>query len=249
MGGQRHASVVLPLGKTPYSFYRRLGGPQSRSGQVRKISLLPGFCPRTVQPVASRYTDWAIQPCCKRDNNIKVNFISNSLRPSMTYPSNSPRTIIHNQIYTDRTEATKLKQKKIIKQRVLHKWEHIKDTETRVTSTPFLYWTVKQTTIRNAAGDAVIGAHSAKTLATNTYCILWGVSGKAITAVMSGIEIFGLLGSALSFRVKLMVPFSRAKQSKEFILWLNLTKEVSSKEHSSCWLEYLDERIARKSFT
>jgi len=43
-------------GKTRYSLYRRLGGPQGRSGQVRKISPPPGFDPRTVQPVASRYT-------------------------------------------------------------------------------------------------------------------------------------------------------------------------------------------------
>jgi hypothetical protein len=28
----------LPLGKTRYPLYRRPGGPQSRSGQVRKIS-------------------------------------------------------------------------------------------------------------------------------------------------------------------------------------------------------------------
>ena len=33
---------------------------QSRSGQVRKISPLPGFDPRTVHPVTSRYTEWAI---------------------------------------------------------------------------------------------------------------------------------------------------------------------------------------------
>ena len=50
----------LPLGKTRYPLYRRLGGPQSRSRQVRKISSPPGFDPRTVQPVASRYTDCAI---------------------------------------------------------------------------------------------------------------------------------------------------------------------------------------------
>jgi len=41
-------------------WYRRLGGPQSRSGRVRKISLPPGFDPRTVQPVTSRYTVYAI---------------------------------------------------------------------------------------------------------------------------------------------------------------------------------------------
>ena len=45
----------LPPGKTRYPLYRRLGGPQGRSGQVRKISPLPGFDPQTVQPVASHY--------------------------------------------------------------------------------------------------------------------------------------------------------------------------------------------------
>ena len=34
---------TLPPGKTRYPFYRRLGGPQGRSGQVRKISSPPGF--------------------------------------------------------------------------------------------------------------------------------------------------------------------------------------------------------------
>ena len=52
----------LPPGKARYSLYRRLGGPQRRSGQVRKISPTPGFDPRTVQPVASRYTDYATTP-------------------------------------------------------------------------------------------------------------------------------------------------------------------------------------------
>ena len=57
VGGQHHAPAALPPGKTRYPLCRRLGGPQGRSGQVRKISLPPGFDPRTVQPVASRYTD------------------------------------------------------------------------------------------------------------------------------------------------------------------------------------------------
>ena len=48
--------------KTRYQLYRRLGGPHSRSGQVRKISPPPGFDPRTIQPVASRYTDYATRP-------------------------------------------------------------------------------------------------------------------------------------------------------------------------------------------
>jgi len=61
-GGEGSASRPgrsLTPGKTRYPLYRRLGGPQGRSGQVRKISYPPGFDPRTVQPVASHYTDYA----------------------------------------------------------------------------------------------------------------------------------------------------------------------------------------------
>jgi len=47
-------------GKTRYALYRRLGGPQSRSGHVRKTRPPLGFDPRTAQPVASRCTDLAI---------------------------------------------------------------------------------------------------------------------------------------------------------------------------------------------
>ena len=43
-----------------YALYRRLGGPQGRSGRVQKISPQPVFDPRTVWPVASRYTVYAI---------------------------------------------------------------------------------------------------------------------------------------------------------------------------------------------
>ena len=61
-GGEGSASRPgrsLPPGKTRYPLYRRLGGPQGRSGQVRKISSPPGFDSRIVQPVASYYTDYA----------------------------------------------------------------------------------------------------------------------------------------------------------------------------------------------
>ena len=67
-GGEGSASRpgrFLPPGKTWYPLYRRLGGPKARSGQVRKISIPPGFDPRTVQPVASRYTDYATQLATK----------------------------------------------------------------------------------------------------------------------------------------------------------------------------------------
>ena len=52
----------LDPGKTRYPLYMRLSGTQGRSGQVRKISPPPGFDLRTVQPVASRYTDYATRP-------------------------------------------------------------------------------------------------------------------------------------------------------------------------------------------
>ena len=52
---------TLPLGKTRYPFYRRLGGPQGRSGRAE--NLVPtGIRSRTVQPVVSRYSDWATRP-------------------------------------------------------------------------------------------------------------------------------------------------------------------------------------------
>ena len=47
---------TLPPGKSQYPFYRRLGGPQSRSGRAE--NLVPtGIQTRIVQPVVSRYTD------------------------------------------------------------------------------------------------------------------------------------------------------------------------------------------------
>jgi hypothetical protein len=59
VGGQRQAPAALAPRKTRYPLYRRLGGPQGRSGRVRKISPSPAFDPRIVQPVASRYTDYS----------------------------------------------------------------------------------------------------------------------------------------------------------------------------------------------
>jgi hypothetical protein len=60
VGGQRHAPAALPPGMTRYPVYRRLGRPQGWSGLVLKISPPPGFDPRIVQLVSSRYTDYAI---------------------------------------------------------------------------------------------------------------------------------------------------------------------------------------------
>ena len=46
--------------ETPYPLYIRLGGSQGRSEWARKVSPPPGFDPRTIQHIASRYTDYAI---------------------------------------------------------------------------------------------------------------------------------------------------------------------------------------------
>jgi hypothetical protein len=47
MGAKRHTPAALTPEKTCYPLYSKLVWPQGRSG--------PGFVPRTVQPVASRY--------------------------------------------------------------------------------------------------------------------------------------------------------------------------------------------------
>ena len=60
-GGEWSAACpgrTLPLGKTWYPFYRRLGGPQGWSGREENL-VLTGIWSRAVQPVVSRYTDWA----------------------------------------------------------------------------------------------------------------------------------------------------------------------------------------------
>ena len=61
--GTRWGWVVSTTPRPPcprYQLFRRLGGPRSRSGQVRKISTKPGFDPRTFENVVNRYTDYDI---------------------------------------------------------------------------------------------------------------------------------------------------------------------------------------------
>ena len=52
---------ILPPGKTRYPFYRRLDGPQDRSGRTENLVPI-GIRFRTVQPEVSRYTGWATGP-------------------------------------------------------------------------------------------------------------------------------------------------------------------------------------------
>ena len=60
VGGQRHAPAALLLGKRPGAHC--IGGwvgLRAGLGGCGKSHLPPGFDPRTVQPIASRYIDWA----------------------------------------------------------------------------------------------------------------------------------------------------------------------------------------------
>jgi hypothetical protein len=75
VGGERHAPADLLPGMTRYLLYRSLGRPQWRSGRVQKISPPPGFDPRTVQLLASRYTDYAI-PAHRHINSSTIKNIS-----------------------------------------------------------------------------------------------------------------------------------------------------------------------------
>ena len=72
--GQRHTPAVLPPRKEPVPLYRRLGGPQGQFGRVWKNSSPPGFDTRTSQPVASRYTDWAIPAPHNEPNTTEISF-------------------------------------------------------------------------------------------------------------------------------------------------------------------------------
>ena len=55
---------------TQCPLYRRLGVHESLSGRLRKISPSPGSDPRTVQPVASLYTDSVIPTHDRQDHNV-----------------------------------------------------------------------------------------------------------------------------------------------------------------------------------
>jgi len=63
--------LSLPQGQTRYPVYRWLGRHQGWSGQVRKISPSPAFDPRTFQPVASRYSNYATRPTVY-DNGVYI---------------------------------------------------------------------------------------------------------------------------------------------------------------------------------
>ena len=80
-GGEWSAARLcraLPPGKTRYRFYRRLGGPQGLSGRAE--NLVPtGIRFQTVQPVVSRYTEWATRPTLTKLFRL-INYQNNVLK-------------------------------------------------------------------------------------------------------------------------------------------------------------------------
>jgi len=63
VGGQRHAPASLPAGRRTGTYFIAgcVGSRPSLNGcEKSRPPPRPGFDPRTVQPVANRYTDWAI---------------------------------------------------------------------------------------------------------------------------------------------------------------------------------------------
>jgi hypothetical protein len=96
----------LPPGKTRDPLYRRLDGLQGRYGQVRKISLPPGFDPRTVQPVSSRYTNYVTLVnqylydfLLVEVYLVKVNTIGRCLRTGCTFAASKSNNLTVSQCF------------------------------------------------------------------------------------------------------------------------------------------------------
>ena len=91
-------------GKVP-PLYRSLGGPQ---GWSEKSHPPPGFDPRTVQPVASRYTDWAIAvhlTCTVQTKKLPVSWLYLTLVHSNTMETEETPVVRHPTILT-KTDVT-----------------------------------------------------------------------------------------------------------------------------------------------
>ena len=69
VGSQRHAPAALPPGKDPVPIVYETGWAPGPVWTGAENLDPPGYDPRTVQPVASRYTDCAI-PGPNNNNNV-----------------------------------------------------------------------------------------------------------------------------------------------------------------------------------
>jgi len=68
VGGQSHIPAALSPGMTQYQLHRKLDDLQGPSVLHGKLRPTPGIDPRTVQSVASRYTDY-VMPAHENKSN------------------------------------------------------------------------------------------------------------------------------------------------------------------------------------
>ena len=80
VGGQRHAPAALPPRKTQYPLYRRLGGPQGRSGRVRKISPPTGI--RSPDRPARSESLYRLSYRCRQNIGVAARYSACCWRPS-----------------------------------------------------------------------------------------------------------------------------------------------------------------------
>ena len=86
-------AALLPGKERRYPLHRELSEPHTRSGWFRsRATVLPGFEPRTVQSVASRYT--IFRPFRLRDKQVSISL---SIRKLLN-PSNAKTRIIYTQL-------------------------------------------------------------------------------------------------------------------------------------------------------
>ena len=84
---------ILPPGKTGYPFYKRLGGPQGRSG--REENLVPtGIRSRTVQPLVRRYIGIYIKSPLGRSARAE-NLVPTGIRSRTVHPLVSRYIVIY----------------------------------------------------------------------------------------------------------------------------------------------------------
>jgi hypothetical protein len=78
--GSGFSVTLFTPGKDPVPIKQEVGWAPGRSRQVRKISSQPGFDSRIVQPVASRYTDYAT-----RTKRLRIGGAKNVRPPSTCF--------------------------------------------------------------------------------------------------------------------------------------------------------------------
>ena len=66
VGGQRHAPPAFTPGKEPVPILQEAGSSPGPVWIGAENIASPGFDPRTVQPVGSRYTEYATRPTVKQ---------------------------------------------------------------------------------------------------------------------------------------------------------------------------------------